>query len=605
MAKLVGVYHDEANGGKTKINCLARRQLPLTIESDLTMIMALDDACLACCSTTLETSQDPRKVSRSSQLSLSAQREREAFLKKYDSMSLDEVSAALMVTFKDLMSTLSTEVTCVGCRRSVESLVHRLNKIGDSALEPLVITEDGVVSVSRDHILAPHALANLFCVQLQRLQMTYVDTPHNAKNKKSVRCSAHSMGLGTKRLITHGHWAETWQCMAKECQEGVVLIHFDLLRATLDRYLKKHSFCTECSGMVNRAYSLLIRSDGDRAHSPEAVTSTCQALNATTEIEDDPKSDNLYQGITACTADQHIHVDCATEFISKLINLAEPEINGLKLERHAKTMEIAKKEVLTCIGICLYDRIQRIQQRLREGQQSCDILFLIALKSLKKSYDVAFENKQGISDLEKLCQEFDAEEKRKLEKAQKKRDNKKNKLKKKKDNQDDEIHSESMMLLQPQTTTDCKENVLAVSAETLLPDSTQNKFDFNESISRSLSSSSRSTSSESVKKEVDESSSTTSQSGEILTSRLTCVASVCRKTTRLPSQPNNSFSILSLERMLDGLDEQDLGDDSGEEGIPLEEIQNFHARQSDVSQQREELRKNLRQRFAQFCGNGL
>jgi len=26
---------------------------------------------------------------------------------------------------------------------------------GDSALEPLVITEDGVISVSRDHILAP------------------------------------------------------------------------------------------------------------------------------------------------------------------------------------------------------------------------------------------------------------------------------------------------------------------------------------------------------------------------------------------------------------------------------------------------------------------
>jgi hypothetical protein len=34
-------------------------------------------------------------------------------------------------------------------------------------------------------------------------------------------------------------------------------------------------------------------------------------------------------------------------------------------------------------------------------------------------------------------------------------------------------------------------------------------------------------------------------------------------------------------------------------------LQNFHARQSDVDQQREELRKNLRQRFAQLCVNGL
>jgi hypothetical protein len=48
MAKLVGVYHDESESGRAKSNCRARRQLPLNIECDLTMIMALDDACLAC-----------------------------------------------------------------------------------------------------------------------------------------------------------------------------------------------------------------------------------------------------------------------------------------------------------------------------------------------------------------------------------------------------------------------------------------------------------------------------------------------------------------------------------------------------------------------------
>ena len=48
MAKLVGVYHDEVDPNRTKPTCLARRQLPLDIEQDLTLIMALDDACLAC-----------------------------------------------------------------------------------------------------------------------------------------------------------------------------------------------------------------------------------------------------------------------------------------------------------------------------------------------------------------------------------------------------------------------------------------------------------------------------------------------------------------------------------------------------------------------------
>jgi hypothetical protein len=311
----------------------------------------------------------------------------------------------------------------------------------------------------------------------------------------------------------------------------------------------------------------------------------------------------LYRGITACTADQHVHVEGSADFVSKLISLAEPELNGLRQERHAKTIEIAKKEVLTCIGICLYERFQRIQQRLREGQQSCDILFLIALKSLKKSYDMAFESKQGISDLEKLCQEFDEEEKRKLEKAQKKRDNKKNKLlKKKKDHEKVELNGDKPDEIEPD-----------VNNEVLVEECPKVLSQLENIRSRSLSSSSGSSSSTcSTKnkacdeKEVCDEKEACDEnvpSDVLPTSRLTCVTTVCRRTTRLP--PQETFSILSLERMLDGSDEQDEGDESEEEGIPLEEIQNFQARQSDVSQQREELRKNLRQRFAQLCVNGL
>ena len=55
MAKLVGVLHDdddEKPGLKSKSSknkCEARRQIPLTIDDNLTMVMALDNTCLACC----------------------------------------------------------------------------------------------------------------------------------------------------------------------------------------------------------------------------------------------------------------------------------------------------------------------------------------------------------------------------------------------------------------------------------------------------------------------------------------------------------------------------------------------------------------------------
>ena len=54
------------------------------------------------------------------------------------------------------------------------------------------------------------------------------------------------------------NWIDTWECMEQECREEAVLIPFPAIRQTLDGYLKKHSFCTECTNMVNKAYTLLV-----------------------------------------------------------------------------------------------------------------------------------------------------------------------------------------------------------------------------------------------------------------------------------------------------------------------------------------------------------
>lgn len=60
----------------------------------------------------------------------------------------------------------------------------------------------------------------------------------------------------------------------------------------------------------------------------------------------------LYAGIKRCIPDKHIHLQTKTEYIAKLISRAEPELLGSRRERHAKTLEIAQEEVLTCIGKC-------------------------------------------------------------------------------------------------------------------------------------------------------------------------------------------------------------------------------------------------------------
>ena len=45
----------------------------------------------------------------------------DTFLRKFEALNRDEVTAALMCSFKDIEDTLAKEVSCVGCRRSVES----------------------------------------------------------------------------------------------------------------------------------------------------------------------------------------------------------------------------------------------------------------------------------------------------------------------------------------------------------------------------------------------------------------------------------------------------------------------------------------------------
>lgn len=90
-------------------------------------------------------------------------------------------------------------------------------------------------------------------------------------------------------------------------------------------------------------------------------------------------------------------------------------------ERHAKTLEIAQEEVLTCIGICMYERLHRIYMRMREEECTCQVLAAVVVDALWRSFETAVESKRGFSQLELLYAELAREEQQKqLRKEQKK-----------------------------------------------------------------------------------------------------------------------------------------------------------------------------------------
>ena len=58
-------------------------------------------------------------------------------------------------------------------------------------------------------------------------------------------------------------------------------------------------------------------------------------------------------------------------------------------ERHAKSMEIAQEEVLTCLGVHLHDRFFRIQQKLKVEDKSWQLLFAIGIEGLRRNLEVS------------------------------------------------------------------------------------------------------------------------------------------------------------------------------------------------------------------------
>jgi len=397
MAKLVSVCRSENYP-------FEQRQIPLVVDDKLTMVMQFEDSCIGCNHNGIK------------------QKDLERFLVKFRAFTPEEVSSALRSASKDVLNLLAQMVPCVGCRRSVERLFHQLVKSGHPALEPLVISSSSYLSIKPDYLDDPKALYSLFYVHGNRLNVMMDSIP---KSKKNKRCILHS--LDTHKVKALATWMDIWEVMSSECREEVILVECDQLMITLENYLRKHRFCTECKAKVLRAYDLLINekeAEKEKGYCP-----------------------TLYENLRCCPGEKHIHVSSKTDYIANLIGRAEPELMGSRRERHAKTLDIAQEEVLTCIGIHLYERLHKIWQKMRAEEQTWQILFYVGVDALKKSFELALERKQGVSNLELMCQELleeeAAQEVRREQKRQKKRGKKKaSKASKTEEQQEDEEEDE-------------------------------------------------------------------------------------------------------------------------------------------------------------------
>jgi len=366
MAKLISLYRDDGQ------NPLGKRELPLPLDENIAMVMKLPE---------LNFTRLPFSLKSS---------EMELFLNKWKSLTTTELNQSMKVTNTEVFQLIGQIVPCVGCRRSVERLFHELVESGQRALYPVSVNENGILGLDPE-VIAKQEISNLFILlNYYGSRLSTMVESILSKSRQTRRCPLHSLDAHRARP-TGLQWRPLWDSMAQECREELTLVEADTLLDTLEAYLQKHRFCPECRLKVLRAYSLLV---GEVEPSEEKGYKPL-----------------LFLGLKCCPAEKHIHVQCNTDLISLLIARAEPELVGSsRRERHAKTMEVAQEEVVTCVGICLLERLQRLAQRLREEEQMVNMLQFASLQAMRRSFEMAVESKRGVSQLELLCEELSREE---------------------------------------------------------------------------------------------------------------------------------------------------------------------------------------------------
>lgn len=339
----------------------------------------------------------------------------EDFDKKFRLLKPVEIKSSLTVSTSEFQNVLGQTVPCVGCRRSVERLYCTIMANGYATLDPIRIRSGTGLSVCDKYLQSSQLMCTLLYEHDTQLNKLLENQP---RNKKNSRCNLHSLESFRPFARPFSEtWYETWECMKKNCREKITVVDAHELHATLDEYLKKHKFCQECRTKVEKAYNLL--------------------MNETNPTKEKGYVTQIYNGIKRCLKDKHIHLPIETDYIEDLIKRAEPEIIGSHSrhrERHAKTMEIAQEEVLTCIGMCIYNRLKKIQQCVKEEENACQVLAAVSVHALCRSFDMAVENKRGVN-VDLIYNEISREErakenqlkKRKMKKRKKRNDNKKQK----------------------------------------------------------------------------------------------------------------------------------------------------------------------------------
>ncbi|KAF0715223.1 Aste57867_3507 [Aphanomyces stellatus] len=256
-------------------------------------------------------------------------------------------------------------------------------------------------------------------------------------SKSSKRCTLHSAKLKTHPRPSA--FTNLWDKMTPEYQSDITQIDSDQFLNDLECYLRRHRFCCRCKEKVLEAYDLLVGSGcsesdcedcaglhcfSDKSSQDENASMHEEHLSSSGGSADDERSSYLFDELTFCRDTNQIVVPTNLEYLLQLMDRADQEV---VMDRHARTLAEAQDEVLTCMGLVVWDKLQMMWSKIQCEDRSAELLLYCSIATIKHNFDMAVEALHGQEIMEQLLAEEEEDEKRTVRKKEKRKEKKKKK----------------------------------------------------------------------------------------------------------------------------------------------------------------------------------
>ncbi|KAL0590089.1 hypothetical protein ABG067_001729 [Albugo candida] len=383
------------------------------------------------------------------------------FRKRWQLLTESERIQSLSGNYHQFIQTATEILPCLGCRSSTEDLFHRVTS--NAAVHALhsqeemhdacsatsqycgIVFEEGSRFRLNDGFLNDaDATLSLFLhhehsgsIALARILGS--NKVPNAKQRgcSRVRCPLHSQR--SKGKPRPAMFEAQWMKLSIEQQRYISKISSDQFLMDLEAYLRRHRFCCRCKEKVLEAYDLLTGTScsEDECESCAAFDDSqsgymgsefslyhdnqCEEFSG----EDLHYTSYLFNEISYSRSKNLLFVPSHLEYMMQLVSRADQELVGDWGDRHARTIAEAQDEVLTCLGMVIWDKLQALWTKIRTDKLSEELLLHCAVMSIRRNFENAVEVLHGHEIMEQLLAEEDDETRRVAEKKEKRKAKKK------------------------------------------------------------------------------------------------------------------------------------------------------------------------------------